>query len=334
MLTSRYTTVEVEFLHWLVLLIAAIAILLAVASVLAADPMSAKPMLPGDAGPPLSLAAADQRDRSFFPENPPLDARAAAKSAARLWMTLEHQQAGCAAEALAGWQEFRLPADTAVWSEIGMAAACVQMDDLAQALSRLERAEAIAPHHPLVAFLRGSVWARQAERMRTLPEGVRVEDETGRPMPAPMVEQAMFELMAIADLQEAIERAGIIDLNEPLVRMPPANGELAPGPRVGDLLVAIGADNFVGDAHGQLFRLHLGRTELAAAERHLTAAAAAGTALPDDHRRLAEVMLEEGLQTEAIRVLHQDLELNHPWMHRVCHELESLLLAKQPEWLW
>lgn len=41
MITLRHTTIETEFLHWLVLLVAAFAILLALATALAADPMGA-----------------------------------------------------------------------------------------------------------------------------------------------------------------------------------------------------------------------------------------------------------------------------------------------------
>ena len=332
--TRQYLSVETEFIHWILLIIAAIAILLAIATALAADPMSGRPMLPPATGQSTAPMSSDRLERPFFPEDPPQSDRAAFETAGNLWMILEHQRAGCTADALAAWEQTRLPSRTAVWREIGMAAAYLQADDLPQALGRLELAEGLAPHHPVVAYLRGKVWFELANRSGDMKEE-RPPDEAREPAPpqTSMVRRAVYELMAIADLQEAIERADVIDPAEPLVMIGVVNGQTNSAPRVGELLAALGEDRFVGQAHSLLFRLHLGRHELTEAEQQLDEAAAAGVAALDGHRHLATAMLEAGEQTAAVRVLGKDVRLHYPWIHQGCQQLWKWTEGTEP-WLW
>lgn len=323
MFTIRRTTIDTELLHWLLVILAAVALLLLLATALAADPMGPAAL------PPTVKLAAGQSLRPFFPEHPPMPERVAAEAAERLWMTFEHQRAGCYAEALAGWEGIRLPHETAVWKEIGMAAALLRMEDLPQALARLERAEQIAPHHPLAAYYRGLVWMRQAERLPAEGYGDRFPAAA-----TPAVERAVYELMAIDDLTEAIERAMVVEMDEPLVPVARAAGRPMAGPQVRDLLAALEAEQFVGDAHFQIYRLHLGRREFADAEDHLHRAVQGGKAAADDLLGLAEALLEAGHRTDAFRVLHEAVALDQPWIDRVCGRIQAWLLAKQPaQWV-
>jgi tetratricopeptide (TPR) repeat protein len=321
--TAHRTTAQTDFLHWLFLLLAAIALLLALATALAADPMG-PPALPAEVKTPAVPLA-----RPFFPENPPLAPHIAAETAQKLWMTFEHQQAGCHGDALAGWERIWLPPETAVWREIGMGAALLAMDDLPQALRRLEVAERIVPHHPVVAYYRGLVWMRQAQRLTE----ARGDRETGAATIE--TERAVLELMAIADLEEAIDRADLIDVAERLVVVQPVNGQPMVGPQVRDLLVALGAEHFADEAHRQLFRLHLNRGEFADAERCLAVAVNARVAGTPEMRQLAQAMLVEGETKDALRVMHAVVQLDYPGMDRLCGRIHKWLLPKGPAtWLW
>jgi tetratricopeptide (TPR) repeat protein len=321
MVTSRHVTVEFEFLHWLVVLVAALAMLLALATALAADPRES-PASPDRVQFPGGALA-----RPFFPEHPPLPADAATEIAEKLGMTLAHQRAGCFAEALAGWEEVRLPPETSVWRQIGMAAAQVQMDDLPLALRRLELAEQIAPRHPLIAYYRGLVWKRQAERLAATEREAGLADAAA--------EKGELQRMAIADLRETIERADLVDLAEPLVVIPPESGGQVSDPQVRDLLVALEAERFVDDAHRHLFRLHLDRRELFDADQILDWAVKAGVAGTPEMRQLAQALQKEGQTTEALRVMHEVVRLDHPGMERGWGRIQQWLAEPQSSpWLW
>src|SRR5215204_6571208 len=102
-------TLEVELLRWMLLAVAALAIILAIATALgAADPMMEPRLLPGDMGELAQPMVPDHLAKPFFPEAPPARDFPPAEAAARLWMTLQNHQAGCMGEALAGWEQLRL----------------------------------------------------------------------------------------------------------------------------------------------------------------------------------------------------------------------------------
>lgn len=336
MVPTRYISVEAELIHWILLIVAAIAILLAIATALAADPMAAGAALPADAGLHAGVTGlpGGRLERPYFPEFPPQGERTAVEMAGNLWMTLEHQRAGCMPEALAGWEEIRLPIQTAVWREIGMAAAFLQSDDLAQALKHLEVAERLSPHHPVAAYLRGKVWFEMASRpAETQEEPTSGDQREPAPPPTPMVRRAVYEVMAIADLQEAIERAGVVDPGEPLVVLPGVDRDRIAAPSVGELLTAIGGDDFVGQAHRLLYRLHMRRQEWSDAERQLDRAAEAGAAQADDHRNLAAALIEAGERSSATGVLAKDVKLNYPGIYQGCQEVWQWMEGREP-WLW
>lgn len=331
---TRHLSVETELIHWILLILAAIAILLAIATALAADPMAASTALPADAGLEAGALSGDRIERPYFPESPPQSQQTAVETAGMLWMTMEHQRAGSMPEAFAGWEKIRLPIQTAVWREIGVAAAFLQSDELVQALKHLEAAEQLSPHHPVVAFLRGKVWLELASRPAEMTDEPAPGSQRGPVAPpTPMVRRAVYEVMAIADLQEAIEQADVVDPGEPLVAMPAVDRERASAPSVGDLITAIGEQDFVGQAHRLLHRLHLRRQEWSEAERQLDQATETSAALPDDHRNLAAALLEAGDRSGAVRVLGKDLQVHYPWILQGCRQLGKWIQGPEP-WLW
>src|SRR5262245_61006820 len=148
-------TAEVELVRWLLLVAAAVALVLAIATALAAaDPMKEPRLLPDDMGviaKPMTPAPL----KPFFPEEPPVRQIPPAEAATRLWMALDGHRAGCIAEALDGWQQIRLPDETAHWREIAIGAACLQVGDQQRAAVHLRAARQLAPDHAMVAYLMG-----------------------------------------------------------------------------------------------------------------------------------------------------------------------------------
>jgi hypothetical protein len=215
-----------------------------------------------------------------------------------------------------------------------MAAAFLQSDDLPQALKRVEVGERLAPHHPVVAYLRGKVWFELAQRAGEATEESSPGDQPGRGLPpTPMVERAVYEMMAIADFQEAIEREDVVDPADALVPFPVLNGQRTGGPCVGELLAAIGGEQFVGHSHRLLYRLHLRRQEFTDAEQQLDQAVQVGVAAFDDHRTLVAAMIEAGDQTAAVRVLGKDMRLHYPWIYDGCQRLRNWMQGAEP-WVW
>src|SRR5262249_7308705 len=124
----------------------------------------------------------------------------------------------------------------------------------------------------------------------------------------PAAEKGYYQLLAIAELQQAIAGAGEIIRDELLLNADRQIEESVVVPRVGDLLLAVGADNFVGQAHHLLFGLHLDRSELNTAEEHLDRAVATGIRVLYGYHDLAAAYLDEGRNSDAIRAAGKDVK--------------------------
>ena len=101
MITTRQMHVEVELLRWILLVIAALALVLATATLAVADPMLEPKLLPGDMDK-VALPMPVEPARDSFPEAPPVTEFPPAEAAARLWTILEHHRAGRVLKALTG----------------------------------------------------------------------------------------------------------------------------------------------------------------------------------------------------------------------------------------
>ncbi|HEX5103376.1 MAG TPA: hypothetical protein VFV87_06175, partial [Pirellulaceae bacterium] len=215
MITTRHTNLELEFVKWLLLIVAAVALILALATAVAADPMTEPRLLPGDMGAIAQPLPTEPMRRPFFPEAPPASEFPPAEAAARLWMMLQHHQAGETAAALAGWEQLRLPEHTAHWREIAMAAALLRAGDVQQAALHLDLAQNLAPDHPLVAYYTGLMRLEQAADAGRVPDGYDL-GQTRWCAYTPIEDKAMYEMIARTELEMAIARAGDVRLDEPL----------------------------------------------------------------------------------------------------------------------
>jgi len=333
-ITTRHMSVEVELVRWMLLVAAAIALILAIATALAAaDPMKEPNLLPDDMGviaKPMTRAPL----RPFFPEDPPVRQLPPAEAAARLWMTLDSHRAGCVAEALAGWEQIRLPTETAHWREIAIGTAHLHVGDQERAAIHLDLAGQLAPNHAIVAYFTGLLRLEQAGTVGRVPD---VPKSRSQWLVAysPMEDNVHYQMLAIAELRQAIALAGEIRLDERLLASDQQIDEPANVPRVGDLLTALGADNFFGKAHNMLFGLLLERGELADAKFHLDRATDTGIAALYGYQDLATAYLHQGCNADAVRVAAKDLQVNHPWLLRLCERMAVMTQdTAKAMWVW
>jgi len=332
MIATRHMSVEVELVRWLLLIAAAIVLLLAIATALAADPMKEPGRLP-DAMRALAQPMPAEVERPYFPETPPARQLPPAEAAARVAAIIEHHRAGRTLEALNGWEEVGLPVQTAHWREIAMGAAYLRAGDLNRAALHLEAARQLAPGHAIAAYFTGLLRLEQAADVTRVRDGMpRGDLFVGF---TPMEDRALYRMLAIDELQIAITRAGDIRLDERLLAIDPQYEYAMIVPMAGQLTAALGADDFVGKAHNVLFGLHLKQGDLRAAEDHLDRAVATGIAPLYGYRDLAMAYQDEGQAGDAMRAMGKDFQANHPearqfidWIYGLRHD------ATQETWIW
>lgn len=334
MLVTRHIRLETELIHWLLLVIAAIALMLAIATAIgAADPIREPPLLTAGS---IAMAKPMPRElvRPFFPESPPVRILPPAEAAARLWMALESQRAGCFGDAISGWEQVDLPDETSHWQEIGMAAAYLQAGDLQKAEVHLDVARRLAPQNAVGAYFTGVLRLEQAAASGRVPGDTRRHTDMLVSY-TPAEDQLQWRMLAILELQNAIAWAGEIRLDERLLTIDPQIEETVVVPRVGDLLASLRADNFVGKAHHLLFGLYLEGGNLSVAEFHLDEAAATGVAVLYGYRDLAATYLEEGRGGDVLRVASKDLDVNQPWIRPLCERLAEMAREGAfSRWVW
>jgi tetratricopeptide (TPR) repeat protein len=320
MITTRRLPVEMELLRWAIVAAIALALLAALATVVAAaEPMPAPALLPARMelfAKPLDLAAPDKfaPDKPRFPEAMPAIDQPPAEMAARLWMTLENHRAGCFGEALAGWQQIQLPDATVIWGHIAHAALMLQVGDLEQAAIELDLARRMDLDHPLVAYYTGILRLEQAAQAARIPDGMPEGNlRLVAHVPARGEDRAeVYRMLARVELGRAIALADRVRLDERLIATEDPLHQQLVVPHVGDLLVALGADNFVGKAHQMLFDLDLARGELTQAEQHLDAAVALGLPPLFGYHDLAEAYQAADRPEDALRAVRRDLQANYP----------------------
>jgi tetratricopeptide (TPR) repeat protein len=324
---------EMELVRWALLIVAALAIVLAVATLAAADPMMEPQLLPGDMGQ-IAKPIPVEPVRPFFPEAPPIREFPPAEAAARVWTTLEHHRAGRALEAIAGWERLPLPAETAHWREIAMGAAYLRTGDLERAMVYLQTAQQEMPEHPVAAYYMGLLRLEQAAAAVRVPDMLH-DGEVQLVTHTPQEDKAVYEMLAMVELRKAAAQAVMVQPDERLLMGDAAMEEVIVVPRVGDLLAALGATNFPGKAHLTMFGLHLDRGELIEGELNLDMAAATGMATLYGYRDLAETYLAMGRELDAARAVRKDVRTNHAWIGRAYERLADLTgAAAKAAWVW
>jgi tetratricopeptide (TPR) repeat protein len=298
---------ETDALKWM--LVGCLAMLLAL--LVMAQAVSAK--AENVAMPPPALLPADIEDVATPMESevtqPDQTRTAGVTPAARLWKILAHLDEERLNDAIAGWNSLPLPPESEIWRQVGIASAHLQMMEFEATVQALDSASSIDPDNPVVHYLTALMRLEQAFEAENLYDSgskgpVRFAAHNDRPV-VPNT-KAMYQYAAMVHLHRAIDLGENVDLSQPLVPMDwGVDGEIPTmpvvAPTVGDLLVHIGADNFVGKSHNILGDMYLQRDALDQAEEHMDAANATGLRIMRGYRELGEKYSRDGRPEDAIR---------------------------------
>jgi Flp pilus assembly protein TadD len=313
-------SLEFEMIRWMVIITLAGILALAVASsAWGRDvPKRAQPRVLPDAATELSRPMAALPSDLQVTDDEPL--------VRQLWSALAYHRGNDPAAAREVWSRIQLPYQSEAWQYVALGVTYLQEGDCEAACMAFQVAQGWEPHNPVPFYYLGIVRLTQAQRAEAWHDGVvpgdvqfvdwvadgRVADGLGRNggLNSPDVvpnSKAMYEWVAMVEFTRAIELAGNVALDQPLVatarwgghQLVPENPEAAP--HVGDLLAALGADNFAGKAHNTLGSMLIERGALERAEQHLDAAAATGLTIVHGYADLGAAREAAGEHQEAVR---------------------------------
>lgn len=220
-----------------------------------------------------------------------------------VWQILTAQARGDVPATIHGWKGAVLEPTCEVWRHVGMASTLLRADRLEQAEKALDQAAELDPNNPVAYYVSGLVNLEQSRR------ALEYLDAVGptwfklagyhRPPVLPN-SRAMYQLAAMHDLERAIEEA---DYVYPHVSLTPSYGTLPETmqPTVADLLVAMGAENFVAESHNMLGTMYLKADQEELAEQHMDAAAGMGVRVLYGYADLAESYARQDRPADAAR---------------------------------
>jgi len=231
-------------------------------------------------------------------EKPP----AAADLAIRVWQALELQHNQKYDEAIAAWQTIDLSCDNTVWKQVALGQAYLATGEIDSATEVLLAAKDLESDNPVVHYFLGLLRLEQAYVAEEWPDAEGLPGTSFvayNPTDVAPHTKSMYQLSAMMELEEAIKLAPDIWADRPLVPTDwPTRAALAP--TVGDLLLAVSADNFEAKAHNMLSYLYLDRRSLETAEGHMDSAAVGGLQVIG-YSDLGEKYAEAGQPVDAAR---------------------------------
>jgi tetratricopeptide (TPR) repeat protein len=223
----------------------------------------------------------------------------------RLWEIVEMHAAGEAEAALEAWETVVLPLESEVWRQLSMAVANLQLGQTDAAAEYLANAEAMQPENPLVHYYTAILRLNQAQHAQEWYDAIGgdiVRFAAYRPTQVVPNTRGMYQLHAMMEFEEAIALTKNVDLTMPLVRPDEYyTAVVVPPVTVGNLLTALGAEKFAGQAHNMLGAMCLEREAVDLAEVHMDAAAAEGVSVVFGYRELGAAYEGQGRYNDAAR---------------------------------
>ncbi len=226
---------------------------------------------------------------------------------------LAAHESGRLRDALRHWGEIDTQGAGQGWKLVSQGAAHLYLGELDGAAVALEEAVTVAPENAVVHYFLGLLQRERAARIAApgpsaAANEVRlafVPSEESRPRLLPQLpEERLRE--AGAELELAIRHSAEIDPAEPVMQF---TGNQPAAPSVGELLVALHADNFVGKAHGLLAHRCLDEGLPEAAESHVDLAHRHGIPVPSGYRLIGRMYESQGRDGDAFRA-YQKAALN------------------------
>jgi tetratricopeptide (TPR) repeat protein len=250
----------------------------------------------------------------------------------QLWTVVDLHRQGRTKEAIALWQEIRLPEQSDSWRYVALTAAHLRERQIDEAVIMLETLECLEPDNALAHYYKGLLSLTQAEKAPIQYDAI----DQGRFRLVSLQERSlqtaeMYRRVAMQEFEKAIELGPAVKLDMKLLpeqllasrpdgvyravllvatddQPPPATFyPVYPmpypmeAPTVGELLTAIGADNFVGKAHNMLGPLYLDEGLLTKAESHMDSAVDLGMHVQNGYSELARRYDDVGQHGDAFR---------------------------------
>jgi tetratricopeptide (TPR) repeat protein len=231
-----------------------------------------------------------------------------------LWQVLKSHRAGDLCDAIVRWQNITLPAESEVWRQIALGSAHLESGNLEQATQNLEAAEKLDVKNPIVHYFLGMSRLEQASMAIDYYDSTGMDSTQMVAQPLVPHPKLLYELAGMMELEIAVKLSKDYDTTAPLA---PADWTVPlryqldmpmMTPTVGDLLEALGAENYVGRAHSVLGYMYLDRDSLEQAEQHMDSAAGSGIDREIGYRDLARKYRLLGREFDARRVLLKALK--------------------------
>ncbi len=228
----------------------------------------------------------------------------------QLWSALAYHRGNDPATAREAWNGIQLPHQNEAWQWVGLGVTYLQEGDCEAATVAFQVARGLQPNNPVPSYYMGIVRLTQAERAEAWHGDAMPGEVQFASLDTPDVvpnSKAMYEWVAMVEFKRAIELASNVPLDQPLVATSPFGGDTLESekpeaaPNVGDLLAALGADNFAGKAHHTLGSMLVLRGALKSAEQHLDEAAASGLTIVHGYSDLGAAFAVEGEHHDAVR---------------------------------
>lgn len=226
------------------------------------------------------------------------------------WQAMITQARGELSRAVALWHAVELPPQTAVWSDVALGAAHLEQGNVYAASLVLDTAWDADEGNPVVHYFTALLHMEEAELSHDWPDAVggRTTRWAGYTRPTVVPNTAsMYRLAAAMEFENAIDRSDTLNAEAPLL---PTIGTSDPTlqPVVSDLLIAVGADNYLANSHHILGHLFLERDNPKAAESHFDDARELGAAVLFGYDELGSWYEENGRHLDAGRAYAKSLQ--------------------------
>jgi tetratricopeptide (TPR) repeat protein len=272
---------------------------------LAVQTLGAAPVNPG-AIPPALLPPEIGWEAEPMPL-PVREAPATTAEIAQLWQVLELHRRGELAAAVDAWPLVRLPAEMTHWRVIATTAALLELGRWEEAAPLVEGLLEMQAENPVTHYYAALLRLEQAARAGKWYDAIGVPEirlAAHRPPTVLAHPQDVYELLAMEELERALELAENLRPEEPLLTGRAGAAETLP--KVADLLQVLGAEKLTANAHNVLGDLCVRHLAPERAEEHFDLAVVEGANIGDGYRDLGELYGAEGRHLDAARVYAKD----------------------------
>lgn len=272
-------TAQFELVKWIAIVILAVALAALFLAITTANPGDRLQALP----PEVETWAEPMPPEAALPEPVPMFPQQVEPPAApdllkiNAWKAINHHRLGQVPDALQAWEKAPLPGELDLYRQVAMAAAWIEFGDLEKAAGALENARTFDANHPIIHYFTGLLRLEQAATALEWEDAVGPKKTmlvSYRAVPFDVVpnSRSMYRMIAGIELEAAINNADRVEMGLWLVpTFEPTAWErgMVLSPTVYDLLDALGAATFEGDAHHILAHLNLENGNADRAEHHL-----------------------------------------------------------------